>query len=101
MGQMAYVMAKAILLIISLLAFSGLYAQQRPIMRERSRPLLKELQLTPRQRTQIQELIRQQRVQEVLYNIRLQQILTPAQKQKLLQYNKQKELLDSLDHQKK
>ena len=101
MGQMAYVMAKAILLIISLLAFSGLYAQQRPMLRERNRPLLKELQLTPRQRMQIQELIRQERVQEVLNNIRLQQILTPAQKQKLLQYNKRKELLDSLDHQKK
>jgi Spy/CpxP family protein refolding chaperone len=65
------------------------------------RPLLKELQLTPRQRFQIQELIRQQRLQQLFYDQRLQQILTPAQRQKLLRYNRQKEITDSLNNQKK
>ena len=89
------------LLIVSLLVFSTLHAQQRLIMRAERKPLLRELQLTQRQRIQIQELVRQQRAQELIYNMRLQQILTPAQREKLLQYTRQKELADSLDRAKK
>ncbi len=63
--------------------------------------MLKELQLTPRQRLQIQQLIHQERMQQLLYNQRLQQILTPAQKEKLLRYTRQKEIQDSLNNIKK
>lgn len=71
------------------------------MLREQNRPLLKELQLTPRQRMQIQQLIRQEKMQQLLYNERLQQILSPAQKEKLLRYNRQKEIQDSLNNIKK
>ena len=96
-------MFRAILLIVSFFAFAttAAHAQQRLMLRERKRPLLQELQLTQRQRIQIQELIRQQRTQELLYNMRLQQILTPAQKEKLDRYMKRKTLPDSLDQSKK
>ncbi|HEY4147720.1 MAG TPA: hypothetical protein VGM41_02260 [Chitinophagaceae bacterium] len=95
-------MAKSILLVLFLFSFSFAMAQQRRMPRpQQGRPLLKELQLTPRQRMQIQQLIRQERVQQLLYNQRLQQILTPAQKEKLLRFNKQRGLLDSLNNEKR
>ena len=93
-------MLRPFFLIVFLFACVSLHAQQRPFRPER-RPLLKELQLTPKQRIQIQELIRQQRAQEMLNNLRLQQILTPQQRARLQQYMKRKELLDSLDEPKK
>lgn len=94
-------MLKPAFLIVSLFACISLHAQQRPLLPERRRPLLQELQLTQRQRMEIKELIRQQRAQELLNNLRLQQILTPQQKAKLQAYLKRKDLLDSLDQPKK
>jgi len=95
-------MLKSFLLIVSFFACTTLGAQPRLMLRERRKPLLlQELQLTQRQRIQLQELVRQQKAQEILYNIRLQQILTPAQQEKLRLYIKRKELLDSLDQPKK
>jgi len=95
-------MLKSFLLIVSFFACTALGAQPKLMLRERRKPLLlQELQLTQRQRIQLQELVRQQKAQEILYNMRLQQILTPAQKEKLRLYIKRKELLDSLDQPKK
>ncbi len=76
-------------------------AQQQRMPRGQNRPILKELQLTQRQRAEILALIRQEKLQQLLYNQRLQQILTPAQKEKLLRYNRRKELLDSLNNEKR
>lgn len=95
-------MFKTVLLIVSFFACATLGAQPKLMLRERRKPLLlQELQLTQRQRIQLQELVRQQKAQEILYNMRLQQILTPAQKEKLRLYIKRRELLDSLDQPKK
>jgi len=88
------------LLIVSLFACISLSAQKR-FQPERKKPLLQELQLTQRQRIQLQELVRQQRAQEIMNNIRLQQILTPAQREKLRLYIRRNQWPDSLDQSKK
>lgn len=74
------------LFILIIIIFSGhcLPAQQN-INTARKLYLLNKLQLTPTQRIQIQQLIREEKLEEYLRYIKLQQVLTPAQRKLLLQ----------------
>jgi hypothetical protein len=88
------------LFILIVIIFSGycLSAQQN-INAERKLYLLKKLQLTPTQRIQIQQLIREEKLEEYLRYLKLQQVLTPAQRKTLLQVKEtSKPATDSLKH---
>jgi Spy/CpxP family protein refolding chaperone len=68
--------------------------------RHSNRLTLKDLQLTPTQRNQLQQLIQEEKMQQLLRQKRLQLILTPEQLKKLRQSGKQHNQLfnDSLNH---
>ena len=88
------------LFIILCIVFCGYaMAAQTPTGAHKRLFLLKQLKLTPLQRIQIQQLIREEKLEVYLRYNKLQQVLTPAQHKILLQAKQTKEpVTDSLHH---
>ncbi len=74
-------------------------AAQTPLRAGNRLFLLKQLKLSPAQRLQIQQLIREEKLEVYLRYVKLQQVLTPEQRKILLQAKQDREpVTDSLHH---